>query len=98
MARTRWPAGPVKPWPLIQARQIRPASPAGARKTGTRPADRFARQPEAASADSEVRPGPRLPTLRLHHRKTAQAGPEALPTLSLPITSGSKLGALGAVG
>ena len=24
--------GPVKPWPLIQARQIRPAAPAGARK------------------------------------------------------------------
>ena len=38
--------GPVKPWPLIQARQIRPAAPVGARKTGTRPTDRFARQPE----------------------------------------------------
>ena len=39
-------AGPVKPWPLIQARQIRPAAPVGARKTGTRPTDRFTRQPE----------------------------------------------------
>ena len=36
------------------------------------------------SADSEVRPGPRPPTLRPHHRKTAQAGPEAQPTSSLP--------------
>jgi hypothetical protein len=39
-------AGPVKPWPPIQARQIRPAAPAGAGKTGTRPADRSRRQPK----------------------------------------------------
>jgi hypothetical protein len=45
-------------------------------------------QPDRASADSEVRPGPRPPTLRPHHRKTAQAGPEALSTVSLPITGG----------
>src|SRR5256885_15831999 len=32
MARTRWPVRPVKPWPLIQARQIRPAAPVGATK------------------------------------------------------------------
>ena len=39
-----------------------------------------------ASADSEVRPGPRFPTLRPYHAKTAEAGPEpeALPTSSLP--------------
>ena len=80
--------GPVKPWPLIQARQIRPAAPAGARKTGTRPTDRFPRQPEAASADSEVRPGPRLPALRAHRLKIREAAPEALPTLSLPTLGG----------
>ena len=58
--------GPVKPWPLIQARQIRPAAPVGARKTWD-PADRsFRKTTRAASAESEVRPGPRLPTLRAH--------------------------------
>jgi hypothetical protein len=63
-------------------------SAGGCQKTGTRPTDRFPRQPEAASADSEVRPGPRLPTLRTHHLKIREAAPEALPTLSLPITGG----------
>jgi hypothetical protein len=29
--------------------------------------------------------GPRIPTLRLQHRKTVQAGPEPLSTVSLPI-------------
>ncbi len=53
------------------------------RLTEPRPANRFAGQPERASADSQARPGPRLPTLRPDHRKTAQAGPEALPTSSL---------------
>src|SRR5213075_2034479 len=49
------------------------------------PADKsLARQPDAASADSEVRPGPRFPTLRPHRVKTGEAGPEALPTPSLP--------------
>jgi hypothetical protein len=36
-----------------------------------------------ASADSEVRPDPG-PTLRPHHRKTSEAGPEHLSTSSLP--------------
>jgi hypothetical protein len=38
--------------------------------------------------------GPRLPTLRPNHRKTAQAepGPEALSTSSLPIPCGWQLG------
>src|SRR6266487_2046651 len=34
MARTRWPSDPVKPRPLAQARQIRPAAPVGATKPG----------------------------------------------------------------
>src|SRR5712672_2015602 len=85
MARTRWPPGSVKPRPLAQAGQIRPAPLVGARKPGPRPADRFAGQPEQASADSQARPGPRLPTLRPSSVKIGEAGPEALPTLSLPI-------------
>ena len=43
MARTRWPSDPVKPWPLIQARQIRPAAPVGATKAWD-PADRSIRR------------------------------------------------------
>ena len=44
-----------------------------------------------ASADSEVRPGPRLLTLRAHRTKIGEAGPEALHTLSLPILSFRRL-------
>src|ERR1700756_1018270 len=76
--------GPVKPWPLIQARQIRSASPVGATKNWD-PADRsFRKTTRAAPAESEVRPGPRLPTLRARHVKIREAAPEALPTVSLP--------------
>src|SRR6266496_1877662 len=59
------PAGrrTCEPRPLVQDGQIRPAVPAGAIKTWD-PADRsFRRTTRAASAESEVRPGPRLPTL-----------------------------------
>src|SRR6266851_10122090 len=50
------------------------------------PADRsFRRTTRAASADSEVRPGPRPPTLTPHQVKAREAGPEALPTSSLSI-------------
>src|SRR6266576_3083413 len=84
MARTRWPVGPGKPRPLVQAGQIRPAPLVGAVKTWD-PADRSSRRTaRTASADSEVRPGPRLPTLRPYSVKIGEAGPEALPTLSLP--------------
>src|SRR5690242_11418917 len=38
----------------------------------------------AASADSEVRPGPRPQTLRPYQAKTTEAGPEAQSTSSLP--------------
>src|SRR6478672_12318558 len=37
-----------------------------------------------ASAESEVRPGPRPPTLRAHRAEARQAEPEALATPSLP--------------
>ena len=57
----------------------------GARNWG--PADRsFRRTTRAASADSEVRPGPRLPTLCPYHLKTGEAGPEA-PIHILPADS-----------
>ncbi len=48
MARTRWPSGPVTPWPLAQARQIRPAAPVGAGKPGARPAGRSQDNPSGA--------------------------------------------------
>src|SRR5260221_7179384 len=49
------------------------------------PADRsFRRTARAAPADAEVRPGPRPPTLTPHQVKAREAGPEALPTSSLP--------------
>ena len=72
-----------EPRPLAQARQIRPAAPVGTKETWARPTGRFPRQP-AASADWQVRPGPRPPTLRPNQSKTAEAGPEHLSTSSLP--------------
>src|SRR6476660_7874732 len=41
-----------------------------------------------ASAESEVRPGPRPPTLRAHRAEARQAEPEALATPSLPTMRG----------
>ena len=68
---------------LLGYGQIGPAPPAAARNRG--PADKsLARQPDTASADSQVRPGPRLPTLRPYSVKIGEAGPEALSTSSLP--------------
>src|SRR4249920_3235089 len=83
MARTRWPVGTVNPG----------LYPGWADQTGTAgrchktwgPADRSSRRTaRTASAESEVRPGPRLPTLCPYPVKIGEAGPEALPTLSLP--------------
>src|SRR4249919_3708107 len=63
-------------------------SAGGARKPG--PGRQIVSQDNAsASAESKVRPGPRPLTLRPHHRKTAEAGPEALSTVSLPNICGS---------
>ena len=76
-------------------------SPGWADQTGTAgrchrtwgPADRSSRRTaRTASADSEVRPGPRLPTLRPCSVKIREAGPEALSTLSLPTMCGLKAG------
>src|SRR6266481_8087657 len=79
------PAGrrTCEPRPLAQDGQIRPAR-RQVPETWDPADESLAGQPERASADSEVRPGPRLPTLRPHHRKTAQAGPEARSPSSLP--------------
>ena len=85
MARTRWPTGPGNPGLLP-----RPGRPDRQRQwvptTGARPADRLAGQPRMASAESEVRPGPRPPTLRAYRRKTSEAVPGA-PTHILPADS-----------
>src|ERR1039458_8590298 len=76
MARTRWPPGPVNPGLLHRPgrsdRQRRwvPENLGPGRQVDIKTA-------RAASADSEVRPGPRPPTLRPHQPKTTQAGPEA---------------------
>src|SRR6266567_8301316 len=82
MARIRWPPGPVKPRPLAQARQIRPAAPVGALRRA-RPTDRFPRQPERRQPNR--RSGrTRSPILRPYQVKPTEAGPEALSTSSLP--------------
>src|SRR5215470_13368286 len=83
MARTRLRPGSVNPGLLPQARRIRPAAPVGAINLG--PADGSLARQQAASAESEVRPGPRPPTLRPYRPRTGEAGPEALSTPSLPI-------------
>ena len=85
MARTRWPPD-LGPRPLAQDGQIGTAPPVGATKTWDPADESLARQPARASADSEVRPGPRPPTLCPYYRKTTQAGPEALPPI-LPADS-----------
>jgi hypothetical protein len=90
MARTRWPPGSGNPGLLP-----RPGRSDRQRRwvpLTWGPADRsFPRTARTASADSEVRPGPRPPTLRPHQGKTGEAGPEALPTSSLPNRCGSQL-------
>ena len=56
------------------------------------PADRsFRRTTRAASAASEVRPGPRPPTLCPRDITVREAGPEALSTVSLPIRIGGQV-------
>src|SRR5258707_1259906 len=90
---------PSRPFGAPQARPGRAArgTPAsgrgGAERTGRGggcqenggPADRsFRRTPRTAPAESEVRRGPRPPTLRPPQPNTREAGPEALPPLSLP--------------
>ena len=91
MARTRWPpdweplaSGPGQAEPGRHRRWVP--------KTWD-PADRSSRRTaRTASAESEVRPGPRPPTLRPHHRKSTEAGPEAT-IHSLPAEYGMYEGA-----
>ena len=77
-----------EPRPLVQARQIGPAPLAGAIKTLGPGRQIVSQDSRTASAESEVRPGPRPPTLRPYPVKTGEAGPEALSTVSLPIING----------
>jgi hypothetical protein len=61
------------------------------------PADRsFRRTARAASADSEVRPGPRLPTLRPHQSRSGKPGRST--THTLPAESGPPVDARFAAG
>jgi hypothetical protein len=64
-----------EPRPLAQVRQIRSAAPVGAKTWAGRQAG--LKTARAAPADSDVRPGPRPRTVRLHQVKTTEAGPEA---------------------
>ena len=82
--------------PSLAVRPVTPASctgradqtgsAGGCLESGARPTDRLAGQHEAASAESEVRPGPSALTLRPYQAKTVEAGPEPehLSTSSLP--------------
>ena len=73
-----------EPWPLAQARQIRPAAPVGAKGWG--PADRsLSRQPERRRPIRRSGRDP-VPILRPRQAEASEAGPEHLPTSSLPIT------------
>src|SRR6266487_2320517 len=90
MARTRWPPDPENPGLLP-----RPGRSDRQRRwvpQNLGPADKsILKTARAASADSEVRPGPRPPTLRPHHSKAREAGPEALthilPADYLPLSA-----------
>jgi hypothetical protein len=76
MARTRCPSDPRTP--ASDPGQADQAGIAGGCQKNWDPADRsFRRTTRAASAESVVRPGPRLLTLRPNHLKTGEAGPEA---------------------
>jgi hypothetical protein len=74
MARTRWPPDLGTP-ASCTGRADRDGTAGGCHKTWGPADESIARQPERASADSEVRPGPRPQTLCPHQIKTTQAGP-----------------------
>ena len=79
----RWPVRPVNP--ASSPGQADQAGTAGRCHINLGPADRTSRRTaRTASAESEVRPGPSLPTLRPCSVKIREAGPEVLSTLSLP--------------
>ena len=88
MARTRWPPGPANPG-LLPGQADQTGSAGGCHNLGPGRQIVSKDSPSAASADSEVRPGPRPPTLRPNRDTTREAGPEALPTSSLPIPHGA---------
>src|SRR6266851_5240348 len=83
MARTRWPSD--LRIPASCTGWADQAGTAGGCLTPWGPADRSSRKTaRTASAESEVRPGPRLPTLCPYPVKTGEAGPEVQSTSSLP--------------
>jgi hypothetical protein len=73
MARTRWP--PDLATPASGTGQADQTGHAGGCQKNLGPADRsIPRTARSASADSEVRPGPRPPTLRPNQSKTTEQG------------------------
>src|SRR5215467_6489106 len=91
--RTRWP--PDLATPASRTGQADQTGHAGGCQKNLGPADRsIPRTARSASADSEVRPGPRPPTLRPNQSKTTEAGPEHLSTSSLPIRRANRCGSL----
>jgi len=88
MARTRWP--PDLATPASCTGQADQEGSAGGCHKNLGPAGRsILKTARAASADSEVRPGPRPPAIRPRQARAEEAGPEAPPTSSLPIICGS---------
>src|SRR5215467_4075401 len=76
--RTRWP--PDLATPASRTGQADQTGHAGGCQKNLGPADRsIPKTARSASADSEVRPGPRPPTLRPNQPKTTEAGPEHYP-------------------
>jgi hypothetical protein len=73
-----------EPRPLAQDGQIRPAAPVMPQDLG--PGRQIVSQDNTKrrQPNSEVRPGPRPPTLRTRDVEAGEAEPEALPTSSLP--------------
>jgi len=83
MARTRWPSDLGTP-ASSPGRADQTGSAGGCHKNLGPGRQIVSQDSTSASAESEVRPGPRTLTLRPRQIKAREAGPEALPTLSLP--------------
>jgi hypothetical protein len=83
--------GPVKPRPLVQARQIRPARRWVPENLGSRPTDRSQDSPRWRQPNrrSDRDPGPR-PYARTTSKR-GKPGRKHLSTSSLPITDGWRL-------
>jgi hypothetical protein len=82
MARTRWPPGPVNPG-LLPGQADQTGSAGGCHKTWARPTDRYQDSPSGVSRFGG-QAGTQASDATPHQDKPEEAGPEALPTSSLP--------------